>query len=78
MSILVSLIRYTEDMELDDAIHTAILTLKEGWDVLPKTQFSLVLSVFYNPNISLYHSFEGEISSKNIEIGEIGADKVFR
>ncbi|CAN6935575.1 unnamed protein product [Brassica oleracea] len=39
-------------MELDDAIHTAILTLKEG--------------------------FEGEISSKNIEIGEIGADKVFR
>jgi hypothetical protein len=22
--------RYTEDMELDDAIHTAILTLKEG------------------------------------------------
>lgn len=25
-----SLIRYTEDMELDDAIHTAILTLKEG------------------------------------------------
>jgi 20S proteasome subunit alpha 2 len=39
-------------MELDDAIHTAILTLKEG--------------------------FEGEISSKNIEIGKIGADKVFR
>lgn len=22
--------RYTEDMELDDAVHTAILTLKEG------------------------------------------------
>ncbi|CAN7065656.1 unnamed protein product [Brassica oleracea var. botrytis] len=44
--------RYTEDMELDDAIHTAILTLKEG--------------------------FEGEVSSKNIEIGKIGADKVFR
>ena len=30
MTILVSLIRYTEDMELDDAIHTAILTLKDG------------------------------------------------
>ncbi|RZC57910.1 hypothetical protein C5167_005208 [Papaver somniferum] len=44
--------RYTEDMELDDAIHTAILTLKEG--------------------------FEGQISSKNIEIGIIGADKIFR
>jgi hypothetical protein len=23
--------RYTEDMELEDAIHTAILTLKEGY-----------------------------------------------
>lgn len=22
--------RYTDDMELDDAVHTAILTLKEG------------------------------------------------
>ncbi|KAL6553314.1 Protein phosphatase PP2A regulatory subunit B [Orobanche gracilis] len=44
--------RYTEDMELDDAVHTAILTLKEG--------------------------FEGQISSKNIEIGVIGNDKVFK
>ena len=24
--------RYSEDMELEDAIHTAILTLKEGFD----------------------------------------------
>ncbi|XP_071701715.1 proteasome subunit alpha type-2-A-like [Rutidosis leptorrhynchoides] len=24
--------RYTEDMELEDAIHTAILTLKEGFE----------------------------------------------
>ena len=37
--ILVSLIRYTEDMELDDAIHTAILTLKEGWEFLPSPVF---------------------------------------
>ncbi|KAK4392810.1 Proteasome subunit alpha type-2-A [Sesamum angolense] len=44
--------RYTEDMELDDAVHTAILTLKEG--------------------------FEGQISGKNIEIGVIGNDKIFR
>ncbi|GER41662.1 proteasome subunit alpha type [Striga asiatica] len=43
---------YTEDMELDDAVHTAILTLKEG--------------------------FEGQISGKNIEIGVIGNDKVFK
>ncbi|MCL4119191.1 UNVERIFIED_CONTAM: hypothetical protein GTU68_061340 [Idotea baltica] len=35
--------RYNEDLELDDAVHTAILTLKE--------------------------SFEGQMSSDNIEIG---------
>ena len=28
--------RYTEDMELEDAIHTAILTLKEGYGVMDK------------------------------------------
>ncbi|GJN41065.1 hypothetical protein PR202_gn00390 [Eleusine coracana subsp. coracana] len=43
--------RYTEDMELDDAIHTAILTLKEG--------------------------YEGQISSRNIEIGIIRSDREF-
>ncbi|AQK70126.1 hypothetical protein ZEAMMB73_Zm00001d021859 [Zea mays] len=44
--------RYTEDIELDDAIHTAILTLKEG--------------------------YEGQISSNNIEIGIIRADREFK
>lgn len=34
--------------------------------------FSSVFSFFFGG------SFEGEISSKNIEIGKIGADKVFR
>ena len=28
------LCRYTDDMELDDAVHTAILTLKEGYITL--------------------------------------------
>ncbi|ESQ27198.1 hypothetical protein EUTSA_v10018943mg [Eutrema salsugineum] len=36
--------RYTEDMELDDAIHTAILTLKEGSESLPNS----VYLYFYN------------------------------
>ncbi|KAG6383193.1 hypothetical protein SASPL_157064 [Salvia splendens] len=44
--------RYTEGVELDDAVHTAILTLKEG--------------------------FEGQITGKNIEIGVIGSDRIFR
>ena len=37
--------RYADDLDIEDAIHTAILTLKD--------------------------SFEGELTSKNIEIGVI-------
>ena len=44
--------RYSEEVGLEDAIHTALLTLKE--------------------------SFEGQVSGNNIEIGVIGADRVFR
>ena len=44
--------RYSDDMELEDAIHTALLTLREG--------------------------FEGEMTSTNIEIGIVGADRKFR
>jgi len=44
--------RYTDEVELEDAIHTAILTLKEG--------------------------FEGVVTKDNIEIGVVGADRVFR
>merc|ERR1712113_1240037 len=44
--------RYNEAMEPEDAIHTAILTLKE--------------------------SVEGSITSENIEIGIVEADKKFR
>lgn len=68
-------------MELDDAIHTAILTLKEGLVFL----LNSVYVFLYFRTLRFYcvfsywdNSFEGEISSKNIEIGKIGADKVFR
>uniref|UniRef100_A0A7S1CLS3 Proteasome subunit alpha type n=1 Tax=Bicosoecida sp. CB-2014 TaxID=1486930 RepID=A0A7S1CLS3_9STRA len=44
--------RYAEDMELEDAIHTALLTLREG--------------------------FDGEMTSENIELAVVGADKAFR
>ena len=44
--------RYHDDIELDDAVHVALLTLRE--------------------------SFEGEMNEFNIEVGIIGADKVFR
>jgi 20S proteasome subunit alpha 2 len=44
--------RYNDDLELDDAIHIALLTLRE--------------------------SFEGEMTEFNIEVGIVGADRVFR
>jgi 20S proteasome subunit alpha 2 len=49
---VIALQRYSEDMELEDAIHTSLLTLREG--------------------------FEGEMTSSNIELGIIGADRKFR
>lgn len=44
--------RYNDEVELDDAIHIALLTLRE--------------------------SYEGEMTEFNIEVGVVGADKVFR
>lgn len=44
--------RYSEEVALEDAVHTALLTLKEG--------------------------FEGQMTGENIEVGIIGADKVFK
>eukprot|EP00210_Caulerpa_lentillifera_P000246 g239.t1 len=44
--------RYNEEMELEDAVHTALLTLKEG--------------------------FEGQITSENIEVAIISANKTFK
>lgn len=71
--------RYTDDMELDDAVHTAILTLKEGSVILASWPFSSPLWWRYLMLVILQlFSFEGQISAKNIEIGIIGADKKFR
>ena len=74
------LLQCTEDMELDDAIHTAILTLKEGYliSILP-----LLLCYFANittdKTLGLPAcSYEGQISSNNIEIGIIRSDREFR
>ncbi|KAL9338314.1 hypothetical protein Peur_070083 [Populus x canadensis] len=65
--------RYTDDMELDDAVHTAILTLKEGENEMKPLDPVLIISVLTGA-----YRFEGQISGKNIEIGIIGADKQFR
>jgi len=67
-------------MELDDAIHTAILTLKEGYliSILP-----LLLCYFANIITDKILGlpacrYEGQISSNNIEIGIIRSDCEFR
>jgi 20S proteasome subunit alpha 2 len=44
--------RYTDDVEIDDAVHIALLTMRE--------------------------SYEGEMTEHNIEVGIVGADRVFR
>ncbi|XP_062211430.1 proteasome subunit alpha type-2-like isoform X1 [Phragmites australis] len=70
--------RYTEDMELDDVIHTAILALKEGY-LTPIMLFPLLLC---SPVSSLTQfwtcRYEGQISSNNIEIGIIRSDREFK
>ncbi|RKP17828.1 N-terminal nucleophile aminohydrolase [Rozella allomycis CSF55] len=61
--------RYAEDMELDDAIHTAILTLKEGFeghmtaigDKIPEATFITVDENKENPNsIEILKVFAGK------------------
>ncbi|GJN40750.1 hypothetical protein PR202_gn00048 [Eleusine coracana subsp. coracana] len=69
--------RYTEDMELDDAIHTAILTLKEGYfALLPSVVAILFVNIIANRVLDF--RYEGQISSSNIEIGIIRSDHEFK
>ena len=64
-------------MELDDAIHTAILTLKEGY-LIPHF-VALLLCLFQNILTEFWTCrYEGQISSNNIEIGIIQSDREFK
>ncbi|GJN31655.1 hypothetical protein PR202_gb20076 [Eleusine coracana subsp. coracana] len=66
-----------EDMELDDAIHTAILTLKEGYfALLPSVVAILFVNIIANRVLDF--RYEGQISSSNIEIGIIRSDHEFK
>ena len=65
--------RYNEDIEIEDAIHTAILTLK----VTPPTPPMLSRC---EPRLSLAPSlrqegFEGQMTEDNIELAVIGEDR---
>ena len=66
-------------MELDDAIHTAILTLKEGY-LISILFLPLWLVTLWTSSLTELWAcrYEGQISSSNIEIGIIRPDREFR
>lgn len=69
--------RYSDDMELEDAIHTV-----SGWrHPLPAAQ-----RVFLGPSLSrlvqalltLKEGFDGQLTGDNIEVAVVGPDRKFR
>ena len=62
--------RYNDDMELDDAVHVALLTLRESFEG------EMTGSHLYTH--SLTQSFTHSLIEYNIEVGIVGVDKVFR
>ena len=65
--------RYNNDLELEDAIHTAILTLKVGsllWKYLRYGVYLLfTISRLHSPIFVFQESFEGQMTEENIEVG---------
>lgn len=68
--------RYNNDLELEDAIHTAILTLKvDYFQYLSHTNHSSLLMLFsfiihYVHTFFVFQeSFEGQMTEENIEVG---------
>lgn len=67
--------RYNEDLELEDAIHTAILTLKVkyAWTkhvfiINSINSLRYLCVILVNVNL-LQESFEGQMTEDNIEVG---------
>jgi 20S proteasome subunit alpha 2 len=65
-------------MELDDAIHTAILTLKEGYATPRLIAYYFRTFLVTNWFWIWTCRYEGQISANNIEIGIIRADREFK
>ena len=64
--------RYNEDLELEDAIHTAILTLKVSSVSNSWICSDCIINCLENSNFSLpldQESFEGQMTEDNIEVG---------
>ena len=63
--------RYNEDLELEDAIHTAILTLKVSSISNDWICSDFIINCWENWPFPLLHqeSFEGQMTEDNIEVG---------
>lgn len=84
--------RYAEDMELEDAIHTALLTLKEGFEGA-WAGLAPVCCCSHTPAAAAAATWPhrvlttatpappspaGELSGDNIEVAVVGEDRKFR
>jgi len=61
------MLRYADDMELEDAVSTAIRTLKEGFEVRSCVLLLMMLILL-----------QGQLNERNIEVAVVRADKLFR
>lgn len=73
--------RYNNDLELEDAIHTAILTLKVCFKKYQDLGLSSLIMLFsiplkikknkysHLPDFIFKESFEGQMTEENIEVG---------
>merc|ERR1719348_1995676 len=62
--------RYNEELELDDAVHTAILTLKESFEgQMNEHNIEIgICDAVHTAILTLKESFEGQMNEHNIEI----------
>ena len=72
--------RYNEDIELEDAIHTAILTLKVREDGLAlicihASPGRVIMTKGVRSLSAVQEGFEGQMTEHNIELAVVGADR---
>jgi 20S proteasome subunit alpha 2 len=65
--------RYVDEMELEDSITMALLTMRDGFDGAVRY---VVWSVVCAVHACVSH--KGQLTSKNVEVGIVGSDGVFK
>ena len=70
--------RYNDDLEIEDAIHTALLTLREGFEgeVRPSRR-GLYCHVKDGRRLKCIYCVDVQMNEDNIEVGIIKDDKKF-